>query len=394
MNLAPTNKLYYQSAYLEQWQTSVIHTMERDGEHYAILKESGFYPHGGGQPCDTGTINGIPVVDVVAEGEVILHKVAAPLAEGEASCRLDWGRRFDHMQQHSGQHLLSAVCRSVCQGTTVSFHLGTDYATIDVDQGAVTPEQLAEIEREANRHIYLNHSMNGYFVTVEEAARLPLSKALQVTDNIRIVEMKDVEYNACGGTHVSSTGAIGLIKLLKAEKQKGNTRIYFKCGGRAMDEFNECVQILGALSARFNTGKEELTDRIGKWELEYKQLQAELAAVKEQNDSYLIRELLTQSEDGLIARLFTDKPLKDLQNLAAKLAAESGLLVLLATSMENKVVLAHQQGDSFHCGAYFKENLGAFGGKGGGSDKIAQAGFPDQGAALSYYEFASADLKK
>ncbi|MBP1964458.1 alanyl-tRNA editing protein [Paenibacillus aceris] len=388
-----SNKLYYKSASIREWQTTISEVLEREDGYYVILEETAFYPHGGGQPCDEGSINGIPVLDVSSEGETVLHKVASLPSKGVAACKVDWNRRFDHMQQHSGQHLLSAVCRDLYQALTLSFHLGTDYATIDVEQPELSSSQLAAIETEVNQQIYKNRSIASYFVTAEELAQLPLVKQPKVTENIRIVEIQDVEYNACGGTHVSSTGEIGMIKLLKAEKQKGNTRIYFKCGYRALEEFNDNLKILGALSHKFNTGKDEIIDRIEKWEFEQKKLQAELADLKEKNDAYMVQELLSSREGNLIAHVFEEKSLKDLQSLAGKLTAESNLPVLLATLTENKVVLANHD-SSLSCGAFFKTNLGTYQGKGGGSDKIAQAGFPSWDDASAFFEYSKLRLKE
>ena len=384
-----TTKLYYDSAYIKEWQTDIVQTLEREDGIYVILKETAFYPHGGGQPCDEGFIQGIPVLDVISENDEVLHKLSRLPDETKVNGQIHWDRRFDHMQQHSGQHLLSAVCRKLYQAMTLSFHLGADYSTIDVDRPELTADQLASIENEVNRQIYLNHSIVSYFVTGEEMAQLQLVKQPKVTENFRIVEIKDVEHNACGGTHVSSTGEIGMIKLLKADKQKGNTRIYFKCGYRALQEFNDNQKILGALSTKFNTGKDEIIDRIEKWEMEQKMLQTELNALKDKNDAYLAQELLSTREGNLIAHIFEDKSLKDLQNLAAKLTADNELSVpvLLATSAENKVVFAYNGGSDLSCGSFFKANLGSFNGKGGGSDKQAQAGFSNWEDALAFYEF-------
>ncbi|MZQ87084.1 hydrolase [Paenibacillus sp. 5J-6] len=387
-----SKKLYYDSAYIREWETTISRVVEREDGYYVILEETAFYPHGGGQPCDEGRINGVPVLDVISEDENVLHKVASPLGEGVLTCEVDWQRRFDHMQQHSGQHLLSAVCRDLYQAMTVSFHLGTEYATIDVEQPELSLAQLAAIENEVNQQIYKNRAISSYFVTEEELAKLPLVKQPKVTENIRIVEIQDVEYNACGGTHVSSTGEIGMIKLLKAEKQKGNTRIYFKCGYRALQEFNDSQKILAALSIKFNTGKDEIIDRVEKWELETKQLQAELTQLKEENDTYMVNELLTHREGNLIARVFENKSMKDLQNLAGKLAILSDCPVLLATIAENKVVLANNS-EALSCGAFFKANLAAYQGKGGGSDKIAQAGFGTWDDTAAFLEHTKDQLR-
>lgn len=385
-----TKKLYYDSAYLNEWSTTISGTVEREDGIYVTLAETAFYPHGGGQPCDTGYIGELPVLDVVLEDNEVLHKVAQLPAHTEVNCRLDWNRRFDHMQQHSGQHLLSAVFRDLYQAMTLSFHLGSDYATIDIGLPELSAAQMAEAEQEVNRQIHLNRSIVSYFVTAEEMARLPLVKLPKVTEDIRIVEIEGVEHNACGGTHVASTGAIGMIKLLRSEKQKGNTRITFKCGSRALDEFNDNVRILGQLSAKFNTGKDEIIDRIEKWEHEQKLVQTELAALKEQNDIYLARELLSAMEPGcrVITHISDTRPLKDLQSLAAKLTALTDLPVLLLSAADNKAVLAHSGAADLSCGAFFKAHLGEYQGKGGGSDKLAQAGFPAWEAAVAFYDFA------
>ncbi|OMD40883.1 alanyl-tRNA editing protein [Paenibacillus odorifer] len=383
-----TNKLYYNSTYQTDWPTRVTETIEREDGLYVLLEETAFYPHGGGQPCDLGAIQGIPVLDVISEEELVLHKLERLPNEESVTCQIDWNRRFDHMQQHSGQHLLSAVCLEKYNFMTLSFHLGEDYCTIDIEVPELSADQLYSIEREVNRQIYLNHNILSYFVTGEEASQLKLVKQPKVTENIRIVEIKDVEYNACGGTHVSSTGEIGIIKLLKAEKIKANTRIYFKCGYRALEEFNTSQQILGTLSSKFNTGKDEIIDRIEKWENEQKLLQAEIYLLKEKNDDYVVQELLNEQAGKMIAQVFEDKSLKDLQSLANKLTSKCDLPVLLATSAENKVVFAQNGSTEISCGAFFKAHLGSYNGKGGGSDKLAQAGFPTWVDALAFYEFA------
>ncbi|SDW07034.1 alanyl-tRNA editing protein [Paenibacillus sp. CF384] len=388
-----TIRMYYHSSYVTEWETKITNSLKRDDGWYVQLEQSAFYPHGGGQPCDTGTINGIPVLDVISEEDEVLHKVER-LPEGiAASCKIDWERRFDHMQQHSGQHLLSAVCLRLFDALTLSFHLGMESATIDVDKPELTLEQLSHLEREVNKTIYDNHPISSYMVSEEEASRLPLAKPPKVSGNVRIVEIESVEYNACGGTHVSSTGGIGMIKLLRTEKMKGNTRISFKCGSRALMEFNDCMGILGTLSSKFNTGKEDIVARIEKWEQEQKQLQTELAALKEQNDSFIARDLLDRPGDGLIAHQFENKPVKDLQSLAIKLTTLTNDPVLLADLADSKLVLAHSGPYERSCGAFFKEHLGSYGGKGGGSSTLAQAGFGSLNEALAFYEFVKTNFR-
>lgn len=387
-----TKKLYYESAYIREWETRITRKLEREDGTYLIMEETAFYPHGGGQPCDLGWIDKIPVLDVVQEEGEILHKVEHLPEKEEVSCRLDWDRRFDHMQHHSGQHLLSAMCLEVCQAETLSFHLGQDYATIDIARSDLSQAQLMMLELEINDQLYLNRKVTNYFVSREQAAALPLVKQPKVTDDIRIVEIEGIEYNACGGTHVSATGEIGMIKLLRAEKQKGHLRIYFKCGYRALNEFNAGMKILSSLSARFNTSKEEVLDRIAKWDHEQKLLQAELNAVKAENDVYLAGKLLADRQGSLIKHVFADKPLKDMQNLAAKLTEEADVIVLFVSNADHKIVLAQGGKSGLACGAFFKQYLADYRGKGGGSEKLAQAGFSTGEDAMAFYHFAAQSL--
>ncbi|MGG4345712.1 alanyl-tRNA editing protein [Paenibacillus lautus] len=389
-----TKKLYYESAYIREWETQITRKLEREDGTYLVMEETAFYPHGGGQPCDLGWIDNIPVLDVVQEEGEILHRVERLPEKEEVSCRLDWNRRFDHMQHHSGQHLLSAMCLEVCQAETLSFHLGQDYATIDIARSDLSQAQLMMLELEVNDQIYLNRKVTNYFVSREQAAALPLVKQPKVSDDIRIVEIDGIEYNACGGTHISATGEIGMIKLLRAEKQKGHMRIYFKCGYRALREFNAGMEILGSLSARFNTAKEEILDRIAKWDQEQKQLQAELNTLKAENDAYLVGKLLADRQGNLIRHAFGDKALKDMQNLAAKITGEADIIVLFVSNADHKVVLAQGGASGLACGAFFKQHLADYRGKGGGNDKIAQAGFATGEDAMAFYHFAAQSLSQ
>lgn len=387
-----TKKLYYESAYTREWETRITQKLEREDGTYLVLEETAFYPHGGGQPSDLGWIDKIPVLDVVQEDGEILHKIERLPEREEVTCRLDWDRRFDHMQHHSGQHLLSAMCLQVCEAETLSFHLGQDYATIDIARSDLPQHQLMMLELEVNDQIYLNRQVTNYVVSREQAAALPLVKQPKVTDDIRIVEIEGIEYNACGGTHVSATGEIGMIKLLRAEKQKGHMRLYFKCGYRALKEFNAGMEILGSLSARFNTAKEEILDRIAKWDQEQKQLQAELNAVKAENDAYLAGKLLAERQGRLVKHVFADKPMKDMQNLAAKLTEQAEVIVLFTSNSDHKVVLARGGESGPACGAFFKQHLADYRGKGGGSDKISQAGFNTAEDAMAFYRFTAQSL--
>ncbi|NMI07503.1 alanyl-tRNA editing protein [Paenibacillus sp. SZ31] len=388
-----TQKIYYDSAYTREWHTTITGRVDKEDGVYVTLAETAFYPHGGGQPCDLGQIGGFAVLDVNIEDGEVWHKLERAPEQTEVHCEIDWERRFDHMQQHTGQHLLSAITLKLTEAMTLSFHLGTEYDTIDVAAAELGVDQLTAIEQEVNRQIYRNARINTSWVTAEEAAQLPLVKQPTVTEDIRIVEIESVEYNACGGTHVSATGEIGIIKLLKTEKVKGGTRIYFKCGTRALNEFTSTQNVLNSIMVKLKTSKDEVLERIEKMELEQKQLQTELNAVKTTNDAYYADELLAARQGLGIAQVFEDKSLKDMQSLATKLTADHEGLVLFVSISEAKVVLAQNgQPSEWACGPFFKGNLGAYQGKGGGSEKMAQAGFASSEDALAFYEFTKDQL--
>ncbi|WP_195576127.1 alanyl-tRNA editing protein [Paenibacillus sp. 1001270B_150601_E10] len=388
-----TEKLYYESAYANAWTSKVMRAYEQDGSHYVVLDRTAFYPHGGGQPCDQGTIEGISVVDVVLDGDEVIHQVESVPTQEEVHCVLDWERRFDHMQQHSGQHLLSAVALQLLGAETLSFHLGEEYATIDLQLPTLSGEEMLKLEQEVNQQIMGNLEIVSYFVTEEQLRTLPVVKMPKVTESIRIVEMKGVEYNPCGGTHVSRTGELGLMKLLRAEKQKGHVRITFKCGTRALRDYQDSVHILDALAQRFNTGHGDIWDRVEKWDQETRAQKMKLDAAMERLAAYEADELVKSGEGGLLYQLYEDKSMQELQQLALKVTGLVDDVVLLGSMEEQKVVLAHSGVNELSCGGFFKEHLQSYQGRGGGQPKLAQAGFSTKEDLVSFCEFAKQAIR-
>lgn len=384
--------LYYNDSFLREWTTTIVERKEQDEQYFVRLAETAFYPHGGGQPCDTGVINDIAVLDVMKEEEVIWHQVERLPIEDQADCQLNWERRFDHMQHHTGQHLLSATALQLFDAPTLSFHLGQDMVTIDIDRSSFSDAEMTTLEQAVNQRIYNNLAVTSYFVNEEQLAQLPIVKMPKVTEHIRIVEIEGVEYNACGGTHVAQTGQIGIIKLFKAEKQKGSIRLYFKCGARALQDYNDSLDILNTLAVKFNTGRKDILERFGKWEEDQQQLKTELEQLRKANDIHEAKQLSSQIQNQQLTHMFEHKTLPDLQRIAANLMAEQPLTVLLATSSEYKVFLAQNGHPQLKCGAFFKEHLSTFNGKGGGSDLSAQATFTSEADLIAFYTFAEQQL--
>ncbi|QOR68692.1 alanyl-tRNA editing protein [Cytobacillus suaedae] len=370
-----TERLYYSSPLLSSWDTEIKEIIEKNGKFLVTLNATAFYPEGGGQPADHGFIDSIQVLDVVEKGDEIYHILPQPPSNSIVSCKIDWKRRFDHMQQHTGQHLLSAVCIELYDAHTVSFHLGEDTVTIDLAVSELTEEQMKTIENKVNEYIYENYIIDKYVVNEEQLSSLPLRKIPEVTEEIRIVEIKGVDTSACCGTHVMSTGQLGVIKLLKTEKQKGNVRLHFKCGQRAFLDHQDSHVIIQQLTIKFSTNRTQLTETIFKLENENNQLQRELEQLREKNDEFIAQELLSINHNDFIIQTFEDKSFKELQSLSKKLLSMTDKILFLNSTSENKVILSHSGTQSIHCGQLFKEHLPSYNGKGGGNATSSQGAF-------------------
>ncbi len=370
-----TERLYYTSPLLSSWDTVIKEVIEENEKFLVTLAATAFYPEGGGQPSDHGYIDSIQVLDVVEKGDEIYHILPHPPSNSTVSCTIDFNRRIDHMQQHTGQHLLSAVCIELYDAHTVSFHLGEDTVTIDLSVSELTEVQMNSIENKVNEYIYENLPIYKYIVTEDHLSSLPLRKIPEVSDDIRIVEIKGIDTSACCGTHVMSTGQLGVMKLLKTEKQKGNIRLHFKCGKRALIDYQESSMILQNLSSKFSTNRSQLTDTVIKLENENKQLQKELEQLRDKNDEFIAQELLNNNHNAMIIHTFEEKTFKELQSLSKKLVNMTDKLVLLISSSENKIIFSHSGTHFINCGQLFKEHLSSFNGKGGGNASSAQGAF-------------------
>ncbi|NDI35689.1 alanyl-tRNA editing protein [Chengkuizengella sediminis] len=382
-----SNKLYYSNPFLKMWETNIKEMNERNNQYIIQLEETAFYPEGGGQPADKGTINGIKVLDVQERNGAIYHTLDE-LPEGDLlKCEIDWKRRFEHMQHHTGQHLLSAVCIELYDAHTVSFHLGVDTVTIDLNVQHLSKEQLDHIEHQTNLYIYENRPVKTYMVGKEDLSKLPLRKTPEVDEAIRIVEIDDIDTSACCGTHVESTGQIGMIKILKTEKHRGGIRLYFKCGYRALADYDATHQVLMSVGAKLNTNRDTLLARLEQIEQDQKQLQKQLIETKEKLFSSLAEQLINEKNDHLIIQSFDEYNMKDLQLITKTIFSKSESIVLFRSNSEKRLLLAQSSGFSLDCGALFKEHLEQFNGKGGGSKVQAQAMFESDEKLVQFEEF-------
>jgi alanyl-tRNA synthetase len=368
-----TERLYYVDSYLRSFRAQVVEAAA--GGLTVYLDRTAFYPASGGQPSDTGSIAGSVVLEVVDEGERIAHRLSSPLAAGAADCAIDWERRFDHMQQHSGQHLLSAVFEELHALHTVSFRLGADSATIDLEGGAVEPRTVLEAERRANAVVFENRAMSVEFE--DAAAASGLRKPSEREGALRIVSIAGLDRSACGGTHVRSTGEIGAVLIRKIEKVRETTRVEFVCGGRAVRRARADFEALSNTAQLFSVPLDDLpalaaahleTSRAA--DKVRRKLEAELAAFQG-------RELYAATApgaDGLRrhTRRLERGGLEELRALAQSFTAQSKSVFVAAVGDPPSVLLAASADSGIDAGKALKTALAEAGGRGGGSPRIAQ----------------------
>lgn len=378
-----TRRLYFDDAYLQQFSAQVIAQRQDSRGQAVALDQSAFYPEGGGQPADLGSLNGVPVVDVQSEGELVWHVLNGPLDARHVEGQIDWSRRFDHMQQHLGQHLLSAALEHVYALRTLAFHLGSDVVTIDVDAPSLGTEQVRTAEQLANSVIWEARPVLARFVDAEQLARLTLRKPPSVAGPIRVVSVPDFDHSACGGTHPSTTGAVGILFVRRWERRAQATRIEFVCGGRALRDLGYAYGLASRAAASLSTGLDDLEPAIARLrEAEERSRKGWLGA-QEQLRVFEARQLVAEAQyvGGIrVVRLITqERSLEELRALANLIAEQGAMAVLGLAAGKGHILLVRGVGqpEMINCAALLRDALQPLGGKGGGRPEQAQGGLAD-----------------
>ena len=370
-----TKKLYYEDAYIQNFSSAIV-KME---VNYVVLSETAFYPTGGGQPNDTGTLNGIEVVDVeIVEGE-IRHFLASPLPSDTTYVegQVDWTRRFDHMQQHTGQHIISAAFDNLFGMKTVSFHLGKESSTIDLGVTAISEQQLQEVEALANEIILQNLPIETKWVTEDELTQYKLRKATKVKEDIRLVIIPDYDYNACGGTHPKGTGEVSSIKILQTEKQKSNIRVEFICGQRVIQHLHRKHAIITNLISSLSSPEEKLEEAVHALLGNNKALEKQIINLKNSILEYEASDLIQRTDGPLITSIFQNRSIQELQKLAKIISAtalDKTCLFVAENTNQIQIVAAKGSGVEQSMKALMGHILPLINGKGGGNEAAAQGG--------------------
>jgi alanyl-tRNA synthetase len=386
-----TDRLYYHDSYLTNFRARVVE-VSPDGQR-VYLDRTAFYPTSGGQPFDTGELGGFKVVEVIDEGDRIAHLLGGALTETEVAGRIDRDRRFDHMQQHTGQHLLSAVLVDLFQAPTVSFHLGVEMCTIDV-VGALEPAQLREAERRANQIVFENRPVTISFQDSSED--LGLRKPTEREGLVRIISIDNLDRSACGGTHVRATGEIGPILLRKLDRIRGNLRIEFLCGGRSIARARADFEALSQIARVFSSPPDETPalvdaqrEKLQESERTRRRLSTELAQA---SGRALYGETIA-GPDGIRRKLRRVESLSEEMRVEAQAFTAAGPAIFVAFAESPPTILLAASADSgVNSGEVLKRLLGPRGGRGGGNATLAQGSLPSKTALQELAESLSKEL--
>ncbi|MCA1814931.1 MAG: DHHA1 domain-containing protein [Acidobacteria bacterium] len=397
-----TERLYYSDSHLTEFDASVVSLGEADGARLGVvLDRTAFYPTGGGQPFDTGTLAGARVVECVdREDDGVLHVVEGARAESFAvgdrvHGRVDWQRRLEHMQQHTGQHILSQALFRLFDAPTRSFRMMERVCEVDVELRDPSDEKIERAVDLANRVIWEDREVRAHSATPEEAARLPLRKDSAREGELRVIEIENFDFSPCGGTHAHRTGEVGVIVARSWERAKGMTRIEFAAGIRAVADYRLANRAAREAAALFSVGREEAAQHAARLAEENKRLARRVRALEEIAARVEAEELLAEAAEGgaalddeaarddparggarIVARVFDNRDAESLRRLASAVASHAGAVALLGSREggEARLVFARAKGAPGDMSALMREACAIVEGRGGGRAEMAQGG--------------------
>ncbi|MCX7939052.1 MAG: alanyl-tRNA editing protein [Thermoflexales bacterium] len=379
-----TLRLYWQDAYQRTFEARVLQRLTHKGYPAVVLDQTAFYPTAGGQPHDTGKLNGVEVIEVLEHGDDIVHVTSAPIEDEVVHGALNWARRFDHMQQHSGQHVLSQAFVRVAGLDTVAVHIGKEVCTIDLPTAQLAPETVARAEAEANAVVWEDRPIRAFIVDEAEIARFPLRRPPKVRGAVRIVEVQEYDWSACGGTHVRSTAQIGAIKIVRTEKRGNETRVTFICGQRAFADYvqlhHNVAQIMERLSAPRYQVAEAVQRALGSAQRMHKALQEARARLAAYEAEALLAQAVPFNGGRCVVHVFEDRDPEEVRLIARAVCAQQPTVALLGVAGEQgQLIFARAEAlPHVDAAALLRQALAALfpqgGVKGGGSAVFAQSG--------------------
>jgi alanyl-tRNA synthetase len=381
-----TERIYYNNSHLLRFNARVL-SCEPQGENWVVvLDQTAFYPTGGGQPNDSGQLGQASVLDCIDADDRILHIVDRPLS-GEVEGIIDSDRRLDHMQQHTGQHILSQAFIQSAGAQTRSFHLGSDSATIDIELDSFSPELVAGAEDLANRIVFEDRPTRIHLATPDELERYKLRKETDREGSVRIIEIENFDFSPCGGTHAHRTGEVGLIVVRGVERVKRNMcRVEFFCGRRALLDYRAAHSSALATASLFSATRDAAPGLVARLQQENKQLNRRMRELLElalEHEARQLYEAAKPNAEGIrvVCSSFPNRDIEELKTLARAIVALGPSIALLASTGEtNRLLFARSKGLAQDCGKMMGEFCRSFGGRGGGAADFAQGGVASETA--------------
>ena len=396
--MSSTERLYYRDSHLKEFTAHVVRANPAGGQTEVVLDRTAFYPEGGGQPWDTGLLAGAPVTSVLERDGEVVHLVQGSVPSGEVTGLVEWERRFNHMQQHSGQHILSQAFEQMLGAKTVSFHMGAEVSTIDLATGGLTPEQVQGVEDLSNTVVFEDRPILVHLLDPSDLSRMNLRKGTEREGEIRVVEVEGFDSIPCGGTHCRSTGEVGMIKVTRWARRSGDVRVEFLCGWRALRDYRAKNEAVVSLATSLAVRDQEVREAVERLMRDAEETRRQAEQLRNQILDYQAAELAGQAvaigAASVITKVLADRSPDELKHLAARLTSEPGRVVLLvATTGKTSAVFGRSEDISLDVGALLRQTTAPFGGRGGGRPNLAQGGIPDPANAQAVLDAAQEAIR-
>jgi alanyl-tRNA synthetase len=334
--MAETKKLYYEDAYLLEFDAEAVERREHEGRLAVVLDRTAFYPESGGQPWDKGTRGGANVTTVLDIDGAILHFVEGTVPEGRVHGSVDRATRLDHMQQHTGQHVLSQAFWELLKGETLSFHMGPEVSTLEIGLKSLSDADCDRVEDRANAIVWEDREVKTYFVPEEKIGEVPLRRPPKKQGLLRVVEVDGFDYSACGGTHVRRTGEIGAVKILGTERIRGNLRFEFLCGGRALRDHRDKDRTVRRLAGAYSCAPVDVVGQVERLAAEHKALKKRARHLEERLAAFEATEVVRTAAGPLISGVLAEKTPEEARFLALNVVKGGEFTVVYGAASDSQ----------------------------------------------------------
>ena len=394
-------KLFYIDSYIKNFTAEIEEVKEVDDKFHVLLNKTAFFPGGGGQYCDLGTIDNINVLDVYEENDKIYHVLEKkPNRIHKVKCEIDWDRREYGMQHHFGQHIISACFNNEYKAKTVGFHLGKDFSTVDIE-GLFKEEDILKIEKMCNEIIKENITVEFLNITKKEAKKLKIKEDLsKLGDNIRIVKIDDIDMNLCCGVHMKNTLDLRVIKIKKFEKYKKATRIEFLCGTKAIEEMLKRENYLNKICKLLSSNEEDAYKSIENLNNKLNEVNKENRRLEEIISNYEVKEMIESAEKinnmNIIVKVYENKTMNYMNKIANKIIEKENNIGLFALKNDDRLNLlfaCSKNLEKMDMNILLKDSIKLIDGKGGGSKVLAQGGGKNNSNLDSLFDYVKIKIK-